>query len=266
MISTRMKGFCLVCLAIAVGAISGCGGSSNSAPTQGPTITATGGVNAQSGTSSTGATQSTVPQNVPITEANGTTTTATVPPGESFTAGTPVNVIPSGQPFINGMSYAAKTRAQGDVLVDGQESGVSVLPDGSLSGNLVLTQGNHTITAEGPFNIAGSGSNMLTVQTFNFGVVVLSDGNASIPSSLVMRLPANGYPTSNGNYVNVTYPTPDFAGGSGNLTLSWPGMTKSENRAIIKGVANYADLTNQPTDVVPQTGVTSVTFNYSTTP
>jgi len=267
MLSFRMKGFGLICLAMAVGGVlSGCGGSSGSGMPQSPTISATGGVNSQSGTSSTGATQSTVPQQVPVTTASGTVT-ATVPPGESFSAGTPVSVIFGGQPIITGVTYAAKTRAQGDVLVDGQESGVTVLPDGSLSGNLILTQGNHTLTAQGPFNISNN-SNTLTVQTFNFGVVVLADGNGSMPVALTMRLPANdtGSVTSNGNFVNVTYATPDFAGGSGTLTISWPGVVKDQKKAVIKGVANYADLNFQPNDAIPAGGVSTVTFNYTTGP
>jgi len=250
--------------AVAMGGVmTGCGGSSSSVTHQTPTVSATGGVAAQNGTSATGASQSAAPQQVQVTRQDGSTVTATVPPGESFAAGTPVNVIPANQPFINGLSLAPKTRAQGDVTVDGQASGVHVNPDGSLDQNLILTAGTHQVDAQGPFNVS-DGTNTLTVGNFRFVVLVLPNGNSSLPVALNMRIPANGGSTENGNFVNVTFATPDFMTGQANLVVSWPGTNKNQTRPFNNGVANFADLSPNRGDTIPNDGVSYVQFGYRT--
>src|SRR5665213_1036568 len=117
----------LVGAAMVGGVLAGCAGSSSSTQGINPTISATGGVASQSGSPATGVTQSTTPQQVQVTLADGTIVpNANVPAGESFNPADPVGVLPANQPFINGLTIPPSTkRSDGTntirpVYVDGQ--------------------------------------------------------------------------------------------------------------------------------------------------
>jgi len=268
MISKRISFFgILVGAAVVSGLLAGCGGSSASVQGINPTVSATGGAPSQSASSTTSVPQSTTPQQVQVTQADGSQVNAFVPAGESFTAGTPVAVLPASVPFINGLTFAPKSKISNQstihaVYVDGQLSGVVVNADGSLSGFVILTQGVHTVTTTGPFDL-GNGNNTLTIGAFSFGVTVMADGGASIPNTITMRIPANGGSTANGNFVNVTYPTPEFANGQGSLILTWPGVTKSQTKNIVNGKVNFSDPLSDSSDIIPAGGVSTITFNWS---
>jgi hypothetical protein len=267
--------------AIVSGIMAGCGGSSASVQGLGGTVTTTGGITTAPGTTTTSTSSSSAPQQVQVTTSSGVIT-GTLPPGESITAGQNVATIPPGVPIIQGLtltkfnghektpapSTSAKptTGAQGSVYVDGQNTGLTVDSQGDLSGYLILTAGNHVVTAYGPFSIVGGSvfaPTELTIGVFNFGVVVGADGIPSIPSNLNIKLPTNGGSWAHGPFVTVTYPTPDFATSSGTLIIVVDSArTIQEGRQFANGVATYyslgASLINHN---VPSGGVESVTFN-----
>jgi len=270
--------------AIVSGILAGCGGSSASVQGLGGTVQTTGGITTAPGTTTTNVNSSTQPQQVQVTTSNGTIT-GTLPPGESITAGQNVATVPPGVPIIQGLtlssfnghektppapSTSAKptTGSQGQIYVDGQNTGLTVESDGSLSGYLILTQGRHTVTAYGPFSIVGGSAfapTTLTVGTFNFGVIVDPDGVPSIPSAINMKLPSNGGTWAHGPFVTVTYPTPDFASNTGTLIIVVDSATTiQEGKTFNNGVASYYSLgASQGTHTIPSGGVASVTFNVN---
>jgi len=275
MISRRVGKFGLITAAALVsGALVGCGGSAS--PGGGsPSVTTTGGLSTASGSGTAGTSSGSTPQQVQVT-INGQTVTGTLPANETIPASGTVATVAPGIPILNGLTLTTKARqekgaptvsngGQGEVDVDGCNTGLTVDSNGDLSGYLFLVPGNHTITAIGPFSIVGGSAfnpTQLTITgSFNFGVVVNPDGVASIPSALSVNLPVNGGTLKNGHFVNVTYPTPDFAGGSGTLILAWPGVTIQKVEVFANGKATYKALTNNTP--VPSTGLTSVTFNYT---
>jgi hypothetical protein len=283
MVSKRLGIYGFISAAALVsGILTGCAGSSASVSGQGGTVSTTGGISNASGSGPAGGTTaSSAPQQVQV-NVGGTVETGTLPTGESIPPGGTVCVVPANQPIINGLTLgpkfhgvqttpastgtttvktAASTGSQGEVDVDGTNTGLTVQPDGSLSGILLLTPGNHTITAWGSLVIV-SGTQQLTVGKFNFGVVVGSDGVGSMPSAITMKLPANGGSLSNGSFVTVTYPTPDFATGSGNLAIGYSGITVSKTQLVKNGMTTFNSL-NQNHPAIPQGGVDTVTFNYS---
>ena len=285
MVSKRLSIYGLIsAAAIVSGILAGCGGSSASVQGEGGTVATTGGITTAPGTSTTSVSSSTTPQQVQVT-VGGQVITGTLPAGETITAGQPVATVPPGVPIIQGLTLATSfhgkittpstgikavkptSGAQGSVYVDGVDTGLTVNSAGDLSGYLILTKGAHTITAYGPFAIVGGSvfaPTQLTIGVFNFGVVVLSDGTPSIPSGLNMKLPTNGGSWAHGPFVIVTYPTPDFATGTGNLTIVVDSTrTITEGKSLSSGVAAYYSLGNSDiSHTIPSTGVESVTFNY----
>jgi len=259
--------------ALVSGILAGCAGSSSSVSGNVQSVTTTGGLpGAAAGAGTPGTSAGSAPQQVQVT-VGGNTVTGTLPTGETIPPSGSVNVLPPNQPIIVGLSLSPKFHGgqskpqggghtQGEVDVDGQDTGLTVLPDGSLSGYLILVPGNHSIDAWGPFNITGGSvfnPKTLTVGKFTFGVVVMNDGVGSIPVGLAMALPANGGALNNGSYVKVTYPTPDFATGSGTLILQYSGVTITKTQFLNNGAATYKALSNHPT--IPSGGVAVVTFN-----
>jgi hypothetical protein len=255
--------------AIVSGLLTGCSGSGASVQGASPIVVGTGGITNTSGTGPAGTSSGSTPSQVQVT-VNGTVETGTLPANETIPASGIVATIPTGVPIINGLQFGPKfhgtksaptTGAQGEVDVDGVNTGLTVLADGSLSGILILVPGTHTIHAEGPFNIV-NGTETLTVGQFNFGVLVGTDGVGSVPSALNFQLPANGGSLANGNFVTVTYPTPDFAGGTGTLTIQYSGISVVKTQTVLSGMATYRSLTSSAHSSIPAGGVDNVTFNY----
>lgn len=268
--------------AIVSGILAGCG-SSNTVQGISPTVSSTGGLATAPGSGPAGGVDSSpAPQQVQVT-VNGTQETATLPANETIQPGANVNVLPSteGTPIFTGLQYgsgAAKhatkvtgptgkpmtTGAQGEIDVDGVNTGVTVTSGGWLSGPLILVQGQHTLTAWGPFSIVGGSAfnpTQLDISSyFQFGITIDSDGNGSIPTNLAMQLPADGGAIKNGHYVVVTYPTPDFASGSGTLAINWPGGGVQQNKPVVNGVATFRAFTNPA--IIPSSGVGTVVFTY----
>jgi hypothetical protein len=264
--------------AIVSGALVGCGGSSSSGSAPTP-ITTTGGISTNPGTSATAVTASATPQQVQVTTGAGVVT-GTLPAGESIPVGGSVGVINNNAPIINGLGLGARvlgqkaapaSGTQGQVWVDGVDTGLTVTSGGSLSGILLLAPGTHTVHAQGPFVIV-SGSTFapktLTVGQFNFGVVVLTDGTPSIPSDLTLALPVNhGLLTPSTTYhVDTQYPSA-FTGYTGKLIISYGGTTVSKSQVLaadeVNGVsiASYSALSTHPRLLT--NGVDNVTFNIA---
>jgi len=276
MISKRLSIYGFISAAAVVSsALVGCGGSSASVQGLSPIISTTGGVSSAGGTSPTGAAALGTPQQVQVTS-NGSTVTGTLPAGESIPPGGTVAVISNSTPIINGLSpakikgdkKAPTTGTEGQVWVDGTNTGLVVQSDGSLSGILILTVGNHVIHAEGPFSLTGGSvfaPQTLTVGQFNFGVIVLPDGVPSVPSALTFKLPANMGTLQGGNFAYAGYNS-EFAGYTGTLVITYPGVTVAKSKVLTLDAqgnesATYNALSGHPS--IPSTGVSNVTFNIA---
>jgi len=175
----------------------------------------------------------------------------------------PKSDIHEHQPAIGNKPPTVSDGAQGEVDVDGCNTGLSVNSQGDLSGYLALVPGVHNVTAIGPFVIQGGSTfdpTKLSVGNFVFNVSVNPDGFSSIPSALSVNLPINGGTLKSGHFVNVTYPTPDFARGTGVLRLDWPGITIEKSQLIVNGKVSFRALKNNAR--VPLGGVSTVTYSY----
>jgi len=275
MVSKRLSLFGLISAAALVsGVLIGCGGSSATAGPA-PVVAATGGITTSSGSTTTSVSSSTSPQQVQVTTTGGATVNAVVPPGQpALTPASVVATIPANQPIINGLTFGpsvhrAPTAHPLNISYDGTTwvwSGVNVNADGSLDNYLVLAPGYVYLQAVGPFTMVGGGSSFLpgrlTMQTLVFGIPVDATGIPGIPTDLQMKLPGNNGTTSNGQYVNVTYPTPNFATGIGTLTITWPGVKKQQVKTVIGGLVSYSDINagDSANDHVPPAGVTEIRY------
>lgn len=258
---------------IVSGILAGCGGSGS---VQGldATVVTTGGITSGTGGGTPGTSSGATPQQVQVT-VNGTVVTGTLPANQTIPASGVVNAIAPGIPILKGLTLKPKTNikvktpttsggVQGEVDVDGCDTGLTVDAAGDLSGYLFLVPGNHTITAIGPFDIIGGSAfnpTTLTVGKFVFHVKINTDGVGSIPSALTVNLPINGGSLKLGHYVKVTYPTPDFATGSGTLSLIWPGQNITKTVVLASGKATFKALTNNA--LVPSGGVSTVEYTYA---
>jgi len=273
--------------ALVSGVMAGCGGSSNSSGGNNPLIDVTGqGVTPQAGNAPPTASSPNA-QQVQVT-VGGTPIFgggfATLPANETIGGSGVVCLIPGNpnedpnlQPFLNNTSFSSVMKKApgtvsksiasdpGDVYVDGQPTGVFINSSGAFDGFIVLTPGNHTLAVYGPFNVLGPVS-QLTVKQFQFGVTVGTDGIGSIPSNLVMKLPSNGGHITQPCFVDVTYPTPDFASGLGGLNIVYGSVTKAQTRTVNNGAVQFNALTAQANDTIPAGGVDSVVYNYQTAP
>jgi len=278
MVSRKLSIFGFISAAALVsGVLIGCGGSSASSSSNLPIVTQTGGVTTDTGTSTTSAPSSGTPQQVQVTTSGGGTVTATVPPGQqAISTTTPLAVVPMNSPFLNGVSFGPKIKRAPtahplnisyDQGATWQWTGVNVNSDASFDGNLVLAGPSACyLQAVGPFTILSSSGlipEQLTVGQFIFGIVVDATGHASIPSKTKMRIPANGGSTTSGNYVNVTYPSPAYATGTGTLRVTWPGVSKVQTKAIIGGLCAFSDPLSDSADQLPSTGVTTVQYLFT---
>src|SRR5471030_1958024 len=244
----------LLSAVLAAGTLSGCGGSS-STPVLNGNLQTTGGLTTNAGTGTPGISSGSTPQQVQVT-VNGATVTGILPPNETIPASGQVNVISPAIPILVGLTLAPKSDihkgqpvghngpptvsngGQGEVDVDGCNTGLTIDSQGALSGYLVLVPGTHNITAIGPFAIIGGGTQnplQLSVGRFVFNVTINPDGVGSIPSTLQVNLPINGGVFNRGHFVKATFPTPDFSSGTGGLTLQWTGVTIAKTQRIVNG-------------------------------
>jgi len=265
--------------AVISGAMVGCGGGSSSSGSTPTPITTTGGVATSPGSVATAVTASATPQQVQVT-VGGTAVTGTLPAGESIPAGGSVGVVKNSAPIIAGLGLAPRvvgekaapaSGTQGQVWVDGVNTGLTVDASGTLSGVLLLVPGNHTIHAQGPFVIVSGSAfapKTLTVGQFNFGVVVLADGTPSIPSDLALSLPVNnGLLTPSSKYhVDTQYPEA-FKGYTGKLVISYGATTVTKSQILADDTVNavstasYSALSTHPRLLT--NGVDNVTFNIA---
>jgi len=278
MVSRRLGIYGFISAAAVIsGALVGCGGSSASVQGVAGTVQTTGGLTTSTQTFTSGVGSSTAPQQVQVT-VNGSSTNATLPPGESISAGQSVAVLPP-TPIIAGLTLGPKTRsekaapvsgAQGSVYVDGQNTGLTVTSGGALSGYLILVPGTHTVTAYGPFTIVGGSAfspTTLTIGKFVFQVIVLADGTPSVPSALTLNLPVNGGSLSHGSFVTAGYPSEFSPNYSGSLIISYGGTTITKAQALTinpatgLATATYNALSQHP--LIPTGGVDTVTFNVN---
>ncbi|MDR3690007.1 MAG: hypothetical protein P4L46_11555 [Fimbriimonas sp.] len=277
MVSKRLSIFGLISAAALVsGVLVGCGGSSASTAGQTGTVVTTGGVTTSTGTS-TAAPASGTWQQVQVTTPSGSDS-GIVPPGQpDITTTTVVGVVPKTTPFLGNVQFAgfnARTTASTHPLNISYDNGatwawtgINVNADTSLDKNLVLAGGTKCwLQAVGPFAIVGGTAfapTQLTLQQFIYGLIVNADGTISLPTAISAKLPANNGTTAAGNHVDVTFPTPDFATGSGQLKITWPGITKTQTKILVNGSARFNDPLQDSSDNVPSTGVTTVQFLLS---
>lgn len=274
MVSKRLSIYGFISAAAVIsGVLVGCGGSGGGG-TAAPIVKTTGGVTSTSGTTTTDVTSSTQPQQVQVTAAGSATPiTAIVPPGESFTAGTPVAVVNNTSPIINGLALAGKalgeksapaTGTQGQLYIDGVFSGVTIV-NGSFSSPFVLTSGHHTLTAFGPYTIT-SGSvfapNTITVGKLTFGVLVSTAGIASLPSSIGLALPPNGGTLTKSNSVTVTYVSPYLSSSTTLTVTDASGVSYQEPLVLSNGTGKYT-LVNSVSRPIPTAGISSIVFNVN---
>ena len=287
MVSKRLSIYGFISAAAVIsGVLVGCGGSSGGG-TAAPIVKTTGGISSGSGTTTTTVTSSTQPQQVQVTAAGSATpVTAIVPPGESFTAGTPIAVVNNNAPIIKGLSIpktngekgAPASGSSGQLYIDGTFSGVTIV-NGAFSSPFVLTAGPHILEAFGPFTITGGtvfAPTTLTVGTLSFGVKVTNVTSAlgtvsaipSFPSALTLLLPINGGTLTRGNQVAVTYPAP-YLTNSTSLTITnasdgtaGSGQSYAETVVLAAGKGSYT-LVHSNTRPIPAAGVASIVFNIN---
>jgi len=272
----------LAAAAMVSGVLVGCGGSSASVQGINVSVPVTGGVSNQGATLNTAVTASTSPQQVQITAADGTTQTVVVPPGESFNAGDPAIVLAPNQPILSGLTVGPRVHGgkpqQGggsQIYIDGLPSGVFLNAVGALTLGLLLGPGNHTMSVSGPFSITGTSSTgtpstLDITDSINLNAVVKIVGGlpfASLPINVTGKLPGDGGSTSNGNSVSGSLF--GFTVGYGQLTIVWPGVTKNQKVPLrasgVTGTFTFHDPLSDSQDTIPSTGISSLTFGYSST-
>jgi len=274
MVSKRLSIYGFISAAAVIsGVLVGCGGGGGGS-TPAPVVKTTGGVSSTSGTTTTTVTTSTTPQQVQVTAAGSATpVTAIVPPGESFTAGTPVAVVNNTAPIITGLSLAPKTvgekaapasGTQGQLYIDGVFSGVTIV-NGSFSSPFVLTSGPHKLEAFGPYTITGGSvfaPTTLTVGNLIFGVQVSAAGIPSFPSSIALVLPENGGTLTKANSVSLTYPSPFLTNSTTLTVVDASGVSYAEPVVLANGSAKYT-LVHSTSRPIPAAGISSITFNVA---
>jgi hypothetical protein len=266
--------------ALVCGVLSGCGGSSASVQGINVSVPVTGGVQNQGATLNTSVSSSTSPQQVQITAADGTTQTVVVPPGESFNAGDQAVVLAPNQPLLGGLTTGPrahgtiKPQQSGDlpIYVDGLPSGVFLNALGALTLGLLLGPGNHTLSIQGAVTITGTSSTgSPSTLNVNKSITLSCRVNgivASLPINLLGKLPGDGGSTANGN--SITGDLLGFPVGYGELTLTWPGVSKDQKVPLrtksdgFTGTFTFHDPLNNTDDTIPSTGIDTIFFGYLT--
>ncbi len=277
MVSKRLSllGF-ISAAALVSGVLVGCGGSSANTSGVNPVVTTSGGFTTTTGNSTTSVPSSGTPQQVQVTTADGSTSTAVVPAGsDAIDPSSTLAVMPDATPFLDGLAPGKfQRRAQGDVLVS--FDGVNYFPTGVNWGAGATLSKKIAFKAPaigfgipifvrlvGPFTINGSAVNRsaLTItDSITFGLVVFDDGSTSLPLKLTMKLPANGGYTTGGNFVNLISPK-RYKAGAGILEINWPGVQKTQTKVTNNGVLNFYDPFSDPqNDHIPAGGITNVNF------
>lgn len=299
MVSKRLGIFGLVSTAAVISGIMasvslvGCGGSASVGGSL-PIVHTTGGFQTGAGTSTTGVTQSSAPQQVQVTLADGTTPTVTIPANGVIPAGSSVTVLTPGVPILNGLTLGPKARkekgapttsngVQGEIDVDGCDTGLTVTAQGDLSGYLALCPGPndvaqgfgyHTITAVGPFTVTdgASGASLDISGNVTFQVIIINEqilGQtffiASVPTGIDAQLPSDGGYLDGGNHVTCTYPSYfGVFGGSAYLQISSSAWSISQNHPISsRASVEFQAFSNaHQVPANPGGGITSFDFAY----
>ncbi len=275
MVVRRLGSLGIICVAgLMGGVLAGCGSSTS---TQGVSnlVPTTGGIPTSPGTSNNTVAAGNAPQQVQVT-VNGTSQTATLPAGVSLTAGQTIDVVPAGTVPIAGLTYGPSfhkpasvtvkpAQPQGEIIIDGYDTGVQITASGVTSASICLPQGQYSATFVGPWNITTTASaNMLTVnQNIVLNFPIDANGIAGLPTAMTLNLPSNGGALTYGPYATVQMPLPDFSTGSVSLRLSdlntYPSSISLTNtEALYNGAATIKG--HRTTDFVPLNGLGSVTF------
>jgi hypothetical protein len=266
--SRRVFGL-LVGAMVATSALVGCAGDATVGPDPGtPFVPANGGVTQNGGTSNETRAASENPQQVQVT-VNGNPQTGSLPGGISLTAGEPVAVIEGGTLILQGMTVVGgRTHQPGDIMVrragsqDYAHSGVFVRADGSLSGDLVLPDGDYDVFLKGPFAVV-NGNGRLDIQSIVLHGQV-RNGVASVPTTIDGQLPVNGG-TSYPLRLNIQMPA-QFAAGFVELKVIHGNGILRQVKTLNNGFAQFHDLEPGTNSNIPTTGVQTVEFRYSSSP
>jgi hypothetical protein len=262
-------------------AIVGCAGDATVGPDPGtPVVEANGGVPQGAGTSNETRAAGPEPQQVQVT-VGGNPQTGFLPGGLSLTAGEMVGTIDPGVIILQGLStiggnngaaggvnVQSRTHQAGDIMVRRQgssqqhHSGVRLLNNGTLSGRLVLPDGDYEIFIKGPLVVARGGQR-LDVQTLIFHGEV-RDGFASVPQTIQGELPINGG-SSHPLRLDIQMPN-RFNNGFVELKVIHGNGILHQDKTLSNGFAQFHDLVFSGNSVIPQVGVQTVEFRYSSSP
>jgi len=272
--------------ALVSGALVGCGGSSSSTHPINPTVITSGAVTTTTGNLAPGQPPigtSSSPQQVQVSTPSGTVN-AVVPPGQpAITSSTNLVVIPSNTAFLTGVTpkFHAPTNGKKPMATAGEvfagptpfgpwtDLNVSIGNDLTLGESIVYPAPANNFSSEflklgGPLNVAGSGVNGASLDIsdgFIFGFLIFADGATTLPTSIKLKLPADGGTLAGGNYANVTV-SPEFFG-AGSMQVVWPGVLHSQTESSASGRLgfNLHGSGNTTTDIIPAGGISSVTVS-----
>lgn len=246
----------LVAVAILSGSIVGCGGGLDNLPSVTPVpVNVDGGVEAQSGTSTTVITADEDPHTI-LVAIGGTNETVSIPAGVSVANGQELAIIPDGTEPFTGLQGGS--RAPGDITVNGKKCGAKVV-NGKIHPALGFPSGRYTLVAEGPFTIR-QGSSVLTMQRVSF--TFDSNGRTlSLPVLVHGSIPSNG---SNNwqNTLAATYNS-TYGTGTASLTITHANGTLQQTVNLdANRVGTFHDFQDDPQSKIPSQGVDLVSFTH----
>ncbi len=266
----------LVGASVLSSAIVGCAGSdASTGPNPGtPVVPASGGVTQFSGTSNETRASQESPQQVQVT-VNGEPTTGFLPGGDNLATGEQVAFFPKGQLILQGLTIsgggnsANQSRGEaGAITIRNRNSnipydtGVRLLSNGTLSDNLILSNGDYEVKVQGTLAVARDGKRL------DFQTLILDgqvrNGVGSVPQVINGQLPVNGgssFPLR----LDIQMP-PQFNAGFVKLRVIHDNGILQQQHALASGYAQFHDLQFAGNSVIPPTGLNTVEFRYSDTP
>jgi hypothetical protein len=290
MVSKRLSIFGLISAAAVVsGVLTGCGGSSATTANTTTSVPQTGTIQATTGAPTQSLGTSATSQTVPAT-VNGQQVQVTVPPGQpAISTSSTLAVIPAGTAILGGLSAQFNTPATGvskpqttagggEVYIGYSRSGpwldtgVNIGANGAIPVPLAFvapttsTPSGNWLRISGPIQIVGNASNSGTLNitgSLTLGFNVFNSGLTTIPTTLSVKLPANGASCANGDYADVVL-GPTFSG-YGTLDIWWPNNgSLTQTSYINAGAVDFAvHGKGSAKDIIPSTGITGVDFELT---
>lgn len=266
--------YSLFAVALAVGALAGCGGGGSNAGAPQSVVPITGGITTLALTDAPAVPATTTDEGEPttyITNVNGVSKTVYIAArSTAVPAGTPIAVFPDELPIIN----ASYTRAPGDIFMTcfGQNGARDVTTRYAnivtvQNGNLVLTRpigltpGQYYGSVEGPLYFTAAGGKTLTVGSMGFMFEVTANGACSFPTLITGSLPANGGHTGDNNISVTTTSAASFAGGATSLLLGMANGAQAVTGGFLNAQGKYTFRSTQGGFPIPSGGIDSLQFS-----